>query len=271
MLFKWVDHERLTRVEQLENILYDLGIATSEQLMTITGMKHENLRYHLHKIKNSGKDMLRVYYLPAKYGESKKAAYTLGLDAIRLVCQMRSAPENAKVITSAMMSHHIGVNEILLRAKKHCDEQRITKIEWYGEKLCAELLYMELMEVNPEEANKPGFGRQLRPDAKLKIADLQFYCEFDNDTENPRRIEEKYRKYLELHEKLNFTYPILWVATHEKRRSMLESNWNSLLASYSHLKSRPISLFAVAGEEIKFYPYRKKQDKQSTNHQLTLG
>lgn len=259
MLFKWVDHERLTRIEQIENIIYDLGIATAEQLTTITGMKYDNLRYHLHKIKNSGRDMLRVYYLPARHGVPKKAAYTLGSEAIRLVCQMRSAPETAKVITSAMMSHHIGTNDILLRAIEHCNSQNISRIEWYGEKLCAELLYMELLEISPEEANKPGFGRQLRPDAKLKIGEIQYYCEFDNDTENPRRIEEKYRKYIELHEKTNFKYPILWVTTHSKRCMVLESNWDSLLSSYTHLKSLPTSLFAVAGDELKYYPTRRKK------------
>ncbi|RUT39486.1 hypothetical protein EJP82_25995 [Paenibacillus anaericanus] len=258
MLFKWVNHERLTRIEQLQNIIYDMGIATAEQLMSITEMKYDNLRYHLHKIKNSGRDMLRVYYLPARLGVPKKAAYTLGAEAIRLVCQMRSAPETAKVITSAMMSHHIGTNDILFRAKNHCDSERISQIEWFGEKMCAEMLYMELLETNPEEANKPGFGRQLRPDAKLKIGEMQYFCEFDNDTENPRRIEEKYRKYIELHGKINFKYPILWIATHKKRCSVLESNWHSLLSSYTHLKSRPQSLFAVAGEEIKYYPFRKR-------------
>lgn len=272
MLFKWVEHERLTRIEQLQNILYDIGIATTEQLMAITGMKSENLRYHLHKLKNSGRDMLRVYYLPAKFGSPKKGAYTLGAESIRLVCQMRTAPETAKVITKGFMSHHIGTNDILLRAKKHCDRNRISQIEWYGEKICSELLYMELFELYPEEASKPGFGRQLRPDAKLKIGQHQFFCEFDNDTENPKRIEEKFKKYIELYGKIKFKYPILWVVTHEKRKQMMETNWNNLLEVYGK-GDNPISLFSVAGEEMKYYPFRKKAqtiEKQSTNIRQTI-
>ncbi|OAB28465.1 replication-relaxation family protein [Paenibacillus macquariensis] len=258
MLFKWVDHDRLTRVEQLQNIIFDMGIATAEQLMAITGMQYDNLRYHIHKIQKSGRDMLRVYYLPAKFGVRKRGAYTLGPDSIRLVCQMRNAPETAKVITSAMMMHHIGTNDILLRAKKHSELNRLN-IDWTGEKLSTELLYLDLLEIDPEEANRPGFKRQLRPDAKLTVGSAEFFIEFDNDTENPRRIEEKYRRYIELHEKLNFTSPILWVAPNEKRYNVLKTNWQSLLnGSFQHQNNKPTSIFAIAGDETKFYPIRKK-------------
>ena len=258
VLFKWVDHERLTRVEQLQNIIFDIGIATAEQLMAITGMQYDNLRYHLHKIQKSGRDMLRVYYLPARFGVRKRGAYTLGPDSIRLVCQMRNAPETAKVITSAMMSHHVGTNDILLRAKNHSEINRLA-IEWTGEKLSTELLYLALLEIDPDEANRPGFKRQLRPDAKLKVGSKEFFIEFDNDTENPRRIEEKYRRYIELHGKLNFDSPILWVAPNEKRYNVLKTNWESLLnGPYQYQKDKPKSIFAVAGDEMMYYPIRKK-------------
>ncbi|HHY67964.1 MAG TPA: hypothetical protein GX517_12365, partial [Alicyclobacillus sp.] len=50
-MFRWLNHPKLRGDEQLIAMLYDLGMATKEQLLVITGWSSRTLRWRLGQIR----------------------------------------------------------------------------------------------------------------------------------------------------------------------------------------------------------------------------
>jgi hypothetical protein len=51
VLFHWIGHPSFGADEQLMAVLYDMGIATKRQLLTVTGWTDNQLKWYLQRIR----------------------------------------------------------------------------------------------------------------------------------------------------------------------------------------------------------------------------
>lgn len=260
LIFDWMENDSLLRIDQVLNVIYELRMCTKQQLLTVTGLQLENLNQILKNIRklpvdNKG-DWLNMVGIgiPKKKGDSIYV-YSLGRKAIQHVQLMRGMELRNREAPSAQMSHFIGINAVLERAIKQFGRQRI---KWYAEIELADLLYLQIRE---KEGQDPQRRSIIRPDGLIDINGKSYFIEFDNSTEGARQLENKFARYIELYDTLDFKHPIVWVANTEKRINYLQRNWRASVDNfYSHKSNLPVCIFSVAGREF-----------ESTNRKIPIS
>lgn len=252
MIFEWMDNDAIDRPSQVMNIIYDLKMVTKRQLLAITGLEEQNLNRIFKLIRQKPSetsiDWLQTAGIRHKNTEPCRFVYTLGKKAIQYVQQQRKQDVRVREAPSAQMFHFVGLNSILQRAIEAYGRDNIA---WYSEGEQADLLYLRLKSKEHGESERRSI---IRPDARIRIGDKEWMVEYDNDTEGPKQLEIKFHRYVELYERLELNTPILWVTTSQKRKEYLKKNWDATMqVTYPHHPNKPISIFALEGEETQLF------------------
>ncbi|MFD2328742.1 replication-relaxation family protein [Cohnella sp. GCM10020058] len=251
MLNDWMQNESLDRISQVLNVIYDLRMVTKSQLMAITGLHEHNLNDLIKRIRKLPSDEPTDWLTTAQIRLNRKinVVYALGKRAIQHVQLQRKQEVRLREAPGAQMFHFVGINSILTRAIGVFGRNSVA---WYTEGEQADILYLMLKEIEHAEPDRRSI---IRPDARLRIENKDWFIEFDNATEGPRQLEIKFHRYVELYRRLGNmrNTPILWVTTTAKRRDYLQKNWEATLnVSYEHQKDLPSSLFMVEGEDTEY-------------------
>lgn len=270
MLLDWIDNNSLDRCSQVLNTIYDLRMATKRQLIAATGLKEENLNKTLSAIRKMPSeekdDWIKAIKIRSIVPEKTSFMYTiysLGNKGIAYVQQQRLQEVRIREAPVAQMFHFVGINAILQRAIENFGRESVT---WNSESDLADIIYLQL---KYEELNEPNRRSIIRPDARLRLhstsdAFLEWYIEFDNNTESTRQLEIKFHRYVELYDRLKLSTPILWVTTTEKRRDYLQRNWNATMdVFFPDHPSKPVSLFVVEGDEKAIFQRALKAQSSS--------
>ncbi|MDQ6422635.1 replication-relaxation family protein [Paenibacillus sp. LHD-117] len=255
MIFQWVDHPNLRREDQLLCLLFDLGMATKEQLLTITKWGFRSLDYAFVMARKMERELgeetflVRTKYLPRQPNKIKTAIYSLTSEGIRYVqAIMELQGDKVKEAPAGQLVHYSGINNILCRSIEN-----FGVMSWQSSYEIADLMIMRWNEkIGGEGLNRRNI---IRPDGGMRVgtesSNIDLYVEFDNDTEGPRQIETKFKRYVDLYMSLELNRPIVWVTISEKRKQYLERNWNALKTiSYANQDKLPEMVFFVEGDEI---------------------
>lgn len=245
MLFKWIDHPSFSRDEQTMAILYELGMASKQQLVAITGWTPLNIQWYFQKIRSRGNtkeekdEWLRAYRIP----NSREMVYALGKKGIRYVQDMMEERQHVREAPEAQIMHFLGLNDILIRVMEKVPREDLV---WLSSAEATDLL-LRIWEQRGEERDK---RHLIRPDARLGIRDRRHWVEYDNDTEGARKLERKFHGYVHL----NDPTPVVWVAPNEKRRDYLQTLWKNTVRTFYSDSDQPVPEmhFFVAGEETSF-------------------
>lgn len=253
MIFQWVDHPNLKLADRLLCLIFDLGMATKEQLLTITKWESRSLDYAFVMVrkmeKETGEDvaLIQTKYLPRRPNKIKTAIYALTTHGIRYVQSiMELQGDKVKEAPAGQLVHYAGINNILCRCIEHSGV-----ISWQSSYEIADLMIMRWQEKIGEGLNRRNI---IRPDGGIRVGTpsnfLDLYVEFDNDTEGPRQIETKFKRYVDLYRDLELTRPIVWVTISEKRKEYLERNWSAFKqVSIQSQTTIPEMVFFVEGDE----------------------
>lgn len=246
MLFQWIDHPRLTRIDQLLSVIYDLGMASKEQIAQITGWNRNNLNDIIYRARKLNPGFLNVNHTPVIKG-STVGVYTLGRAGIVHVHELRELPtDRVREAPAGQIMHYIGINDILCRA---LEEANRDDVQWYSAYEVGDLFTMMYSDLKIDFDGR----RMIRPDGRLRMNDTDLLIEFDNDTEGPKALESKYHRYVDLYNKLKLRYPIIWVTINERRRSYLERNWEALKkVTYNDFPELPNMYFFLEGQETEY-------------------
>jgi hypothetical protein len=283
MVFHWLNHTGLKRKEKLILMLYDLGIATKEQIEELTGWTTHGVENVIKAVRNLAdpgedrRDWIRPVYMP-KEGKTVPCAYKLGSKGIGYAEKLLNMEStNKKEASSPQVVHFVYLNEILIRFVRSFKEYQLKgDISWYSSSetfaLIAEYWKRHVYprsEVKENEEDikimnqwKDRRKTLSRPDALLVLDNKRFYIEFDNDTENSRKIEQKFHRYIQTitpygprpdeYKKIKSTlnYPVVWVTTSDKRKNHLQTWYAKITESYySKVDIKPNMYFFVEGEE----------------------
>ncbi|MFD0591046.1 replication-relaxation family protein [Paenibacillus sp. GCM10027627] len=254
MIFQWVDHPNLRREDQLLCLLFDLGMATKEQLLKITKWGFRSLDYAFVMVRKLEKEiggetiLIRARYLPRLPTKIKTAIYSLTADGIRYVQTiMELQGGKVKEAPAGQLVHYSGINNILCRSI-----EEFGVVSWQSSYEIADLMIMRWSETIGEGLDRRNV---IRPDGGMRVGTesnyVDLYVEFDNDTEGPKQIETKFKRYVDLYKNLRLTRPIVWVTISDKRKQYLERNWDALKSvSYKNHVQLPEMVFFVEGDEI---------------------
>ncbi|GIM47694.1 hypothetical protein DNHGIG_32430 [Collibacillus ludicampi] len=249
MLLRWLNHPSLRGDEQLIAMLYDLGISTKQQLLTITGWSSRTLRWRLQQIRERGqtpeeRDMwVKAYPVPRT---RHVMAYALGRLGIQYALEMRFEQSRGKEPPQSQIAHYVGTNEVLVRLLQAGVSRE--QVQWLSSKEATDYL-VSLWEWAGKELNR---RRTIRPDARLILNEQRFWIEYDNDTENPRQLERKFHDYVNTLVPVGENSPVLWIASNDQRKRYLEMNWKSFQRNFYKESKVPNMMFFTEGEETNF-------------------
>ncbi len=280
MIQAWINHPSFTRDQQLIVILYELGMATIEQLADITGYSSSQIRWSIQRIRQYEKDpylkrpskdapmeekveyrrrqqelheareqWLRIIY-PQRHG---KRVYTLGKKGIRYAADMKQEEQPRKSEASTgQIDHYMGINNILARVTR--EKNNDTIIQWSNTIEALDNLERYLFMNNQREVDRKML---IKPDGQLAIDTCAFWVEYDNDTERPKPVERKMLAYQATLELLSdkHRFPVVWVSPHQKRTDQLQAIWKALQRQIKLNRTNkfiPEMHFFTAGEELKY-------------------
>ncbi|BFH18244.1 hypothetical protein J6TS7_20700 [Paenibacillus dendritiformis] len=247
MIFQWVDNPTLKQTEQLLNLIYDLGMVQIRHLEAVTGWSYQKTKKQIYlfrkELKKRGEDEKKWLRTVHQKKWNDQIVYYLGPRAMYHVNQMRQQHMGTtRGLSPYQQSHYMGINNILLGAIEFFGR---AELEWYTEFELADLLTLQLGNVERSKI--------LRPDAKLRIKnEHEFFVEYDNATVGPRKLEQKFMRYIDFTSNTGYQTPVLWVTVTEQRKQYLERNWKTSMGSYDS-DIVPESYFFVAGEELRLY------------------
>lgn len=249
MVFRWLNHPKLGGDEQLIAMLYDLGMATKEQLLVITGWSSRTLQWRLEQIRKRGqtreeRDLwLKSYPIP---GAWRTKAYSLGKLGIQYAQEMRFEQNRSKAPPQSQVAHYIGTNNVLVRLLQAGVSRE--QVQWLSSVEATEYL-VSLWDWAGKELNR---RRAIRPDARLILNEQRYWIEYDNDTEGPRKIERKFHDYVNTLVPVRENSPVLWIAPNDQRKRYLEANWKALRRNFYRESTIPNMLFLTEGEETEY-------------------
>lgn len=186
------------------------------------------------------------------------SCYSLGNAGLKYVSRNFGYPM-MKETTQTQSAHSLGLTDVCIRLiDAVCKE----KMEWYGTKEAAQILYRmrKAQDINLTEKNI------IRPDAYLVMGQKNYWIEYDNCTEGTKRIEEKLMDYVthlyalssfwkdptgKRHSPINRS-PVIWITTQFQRKRYLESIWNQMIQLRLYEIWIPEMLFFVQSDETAY-------------------
>lgn len=254
MIFEVLDEEmtpHLAMSDRLILVLYDLGIATQEQIQEVSGWSKNQVKGAIQRIRKWEGEPSGWIRSWKPHGDKPKV-YSLGERGIEHARALRGEfAEARKRPLQGHIYHFLGLNGILVRMVKAFGRERI---QWLSGKESASLIYHRL-----RSGEEGGLTSPLRPDAMMAVDGDWWMVEFDCATETSIRLEEKFRKYLHLAEIVGETQ-MLFVTVSEKRRQQAEWIYESLLRDLSSPIPDGFDIaFLVEGEEPQFFQQSLKE------------
>lgn len=207
----------LSVTDRMILVLFDLGITNKPQIMTITGWSRDRINEAIKRIRKKGGDKWLRSWQPRA---GKPFVYSLGPDGHKYARELRGE-FNGKNDTppKGQVWHFLGVNQILCRLL----EAELEVNQWLSGRESASWLWNTLR-TRDEKGTASNPKTPLRPDAMVEVGGQWFMVEFDNATETPSRLSEKFGKYLDLSLMLNLSrIPMIFVTVTEKRVSIAET------------------------------------------------
>lgn len=261
MIFTWLDEEKtpnFRRKDRMIGILFDLGITSKEQLLTVTDWTQNQITGTINKIRQSvperERDSWIRFWAP---GESRKFVYSLGEKGIQHACAMIHQEVGRRKPLEGQIAHFLGINEILCRLIRAGTRPKL----WYSTKEASSYVYHHLTERelifdNDEQRftelklKTPKF--KIHPDAMVATDRGTFFVEYDTGSENGHKIEDKFHKYAHLRVLLGTIPPVLWVTVTEQRKNQLIRVWRRAQEKYPTGYRFPEMHIFAAGEETAF-------------------
>ena len=249
MIFKYIFDNEISPQDTLLLSLYDLGALSTRQFCTLTGWTPNKFWVTISRIRKAqGEDWVisksTKYHLDRYY-------YILGRGGLRYCGKLLRKKVSLNIINEFIVQnrHILGLNEILVRLVESGVDRR--KIVWLSTKEATDFLYRLYRHHDPGVEKKD----LLRPDARLVIEphDISAWIEYDNSTEGPLQIEQKYIRYIETLEALSKRDPVIWVARDKMRKQYLENIWESLRRLNYRNHWVPKMYFFSAGEEVSYF------------------
>jgi len=240
VIFEILDEEltpHLALSDRLILVLFDLGIATQEQIQEVSGWTRNQVKGAIQRVRKwegEPDEWIRSW---KPHGDRPKV-YSLGERGVEYARALRGEfAEARKRPLQGHVYHFVGLNGILVRLVKAFGRD---KVQWLSGKEAASLLYHRL----------DGQQLPLRPDAMLGIDGEWWLVEYDCGTETSIRLEEKFRRYLRLAEMAEIQ--MLFVTVSERRRALAERVFETLSSQIPVPKDFDIT-FLVEGEECEFF------------------
>lgn len=134
------------------------------------------------ELKKRRDQWLKSYRVPGKATDT--SVYILGIKAIRYVADMMHEKPKTKEAPRGQIRHFLGLNEILVRL---IERDRDAVKSWLSTVEATDFLVHQY-EKKGLELKRNNF----RPDGWVKIGKNSFWIEFDNETEGPRKLENKF-------------------------------------------------------------------------------
>jgi len=262
LIFALLDEEQtpdLSNQDRMIGVLFKLGIATREQLVTITGWTTTQVKGALNRIRRLGstekeKDEWVMIWTPKKHQES---VYSLGPKGIEYACGLLDEEVGNRRPLTGQIAHFLGINEILCRLIRAGRRPDV----WFGTKETASYLYHELTqrEFEWDRGERRYVAVKLKtpklkiiPDAMVQIGDSAYFLEYDTGTENGHKVKAKFQKYFQLRVELGTIPPVIWVTVTETRKNFLLRMWKEAMSEFPENMRFPEMHMFTAGEETAF-------------------
>lgn len=246
VIFDILDEEitpQLAMSDRLILVLYDLGIATLEQIQEVSGWTKNQVKGAIQRVRKWEGEPSEWIRSWKPHGDRPKV-YSLGEKGIEHARALRGEYADArKRPLQGHTYHFVGLNGILVRMIKEFGRENI---RWLSGKESASLIYHRLRSGEEGGQNSP-----LRPDAMLGIDGEWWLIEYDTGTETSIRLEEKFRRYLQLAEMAK-GIKMMFVTVSERRRQLAELTFERLSSQIPVPKDFDIA-FLVEGEEPEFF------------------
>lgn len=262
---------------KLIGALYELGIATREQLAIVLEWKQEKVRWTIDDMRRKAKrekknpdDYIRFW--PYK---GKKNVYTLGDFGIRIACDLlqiemtkwKRKPRKGNEV------HTIATNQILIRMiKQDCwpdwyDSKGV--YQWLGWELSdREFVYdaSKLKDIRYKKNQLP-----IAPDAMILLPDgLVTFIEYDTGSQKLSVIKSKFDRYFQLQSKLRDEFKVIFVtAKNVQRVEHIKEQYLDIYVDRYENKVKPFKAFVFReGGETSFlcgsgraYPIGSEQEE----------
>jgi DNA-binding MarR family transcriptional regulator len=259
MIFDYIAHDELDRIEELLVCLHHFRRATAEHLAVFLGIKRETVVVMIHQLNKKGKYIEGV----RTKGRTGRKLYHLGQKGCIAVSEILGERVNYYNYSKFQGKHHMGNIEILVRlVEKIGIDQAIEHLTWYNTKETKRILFTPWREAMRDTMNsdqlKQMYDEMIEPDSRLLIGDFGLWLEYDNDTEKDWKVKRKFDQLIEALVPIQNKDPVIWVAPTEKRRKQLQIWWEEVQNKPSHQKNLaehpddfyfPPMYFFVAGEE----------------------
>src|SRR5690606_1622862 len=146
MIFDVLDEElvpQLSVADRLILVLYDLGIATREQIAEISGWSETRIKGAIQRVRNFGEDGEKDDWIRSwQPKKNQPRVYALGEKGIEHARALRGEYADArKRPLQGHVYHFVGLNGILVRMIK---EFGMENIRWLSGKELASLIYHRL-------------------------------------------------------------------------------------------------------------------------------
>lgn len=238
MINKWINHAEILRIHELLVHVDHMRAPTVEQLASVMGLSAKTiLHVYIPKLRKLNKNYLETRKLK---GRGSKNVYSLGSAGCDVVSSIYGRKIPYYPYTGAQDGHFVGINNILMRLIQKIGLPAFkASTQWlftsetrdYLKKPWSKLLQYWIQEGDISEEDATEMLHQLpEPDARLTMALMSFWLEFDNDTESPEKLREKLDDYIATLVPLQNRDPIIWVVTAKNpaRRFELEKLWKEV-------------------------------------------
>lgn len=259
MINAWLELENILESQRLMGILFDLGIATKEQIAKALGWDLKKVTWTIDEIRRKAKknkknpdDWIRFW----RFSGNSTNVFTLGKIGIEIVCDLLEQEVGKRKPLKGNVAHFLGTNDILIRL---IDAGQ--RPEWYSQKEVASYLFHKFGEkefvydLDRVTGVKYRRGKvPLDPDAMIITDNKEkILIEYDTGSQSPHVIESKCDRYFQMLPKLG-SFTVVFVT--KKKRRLEEVIPDALRTVYNEtykgkLNPYPAYVF-LEGEETPF-------------------
>ncbi len=247
MIFDWFSNNNYRNFEKITGALFDLGIASRKQLLSVSSFSPPTLDRTLRELNK--KELIIVGSLP-----DHRSVYRLSQKGV-LYSQSMTRNSSIKVAPESQIGHFLGLNDILERMVETFGRN----FDWFNTREAADYLFtLRLVKGGINEADLQ--KTYIRPDAFVKFENQHYWIEFDNSTETSTQLLKKFRMYItNLNFRLEGYQNVIWITKDAKRRDFIKKIWTDYENDTVEMH------FFSAGEEILML--KRLLDKNSSNNQ----
>lgn len=236
-ILKYLGHPYLGRTEQLCVLIHFARMIDVDDLSDVLGLSQTNITSLIHLANRKGK-----YFTGKRVGGLKgRKMYFLAPLGCKVVSDILGKKVSYYEFSEYRGKHYKGINQILFRlikavgldrAKEYIDWKNTSETSSYLKQVYFEVVTEELRK--DESYYKETVKNLVHPDALLTINGVEFFVEYDNNTEDPPQLKQKMRDLRDMINDMIYIRPgqkkplVLWVAPTAKRTKELKELWQSI-------------------------------------------